>query len=821
MPVLRLAAVTPPANTETRLTLFSGSHLVSVICANISSTGTGTSKVDVYIKPVNYVRESDLIYIVQGLTIAGGQSFETFRFATGAGDELLVSSTSSEVSFSAHGIPQSDDLLAANFPQTFTNKVIRGNQNTLYLERGTTANRPPNAEEGYLRYNTEFDAFEFRTETGWKQAGSAEDLRGPTGPIGPTGLTGPVGPTGAQGPVGATGPQGVPIELKGSVDTTLDLPASSPNVGDGYIVLDTGSIFFWDSDSWVNAGPIFGATGPTGATGPQGVNAVPFNLIGNTQDTTTLPTSGNNPLDAYYVVSEEDVYYWDGFEWENAGKLFGGAGPTGPQGIKGRFTTSTTAPSSPVEGDVWFNTLDGKNYIYFDFYWVEMIPSIAGPTGAQGVQGPTGPTGATGPQAVAIRIRGSLPQSGNLPLTGNVLNDAFFVESTATVFIWNGGSWFNSGPIQGPRGFTGATGSQGPTGPTGSQGLLGATGPTGPRGSTGPKGDDGIEGPTGPSGGPTGPTGAVGGTGPTGPRGQTGPTGATGLTGATGPVGPQGATGSQGVQGATGPTGPTGAQGALGALIELLGSVATTEDLPLSDNEQYDAYIVEADGDVYVWDGLQWNNVGPIQGPAGPTGPTGATGDSGVIVSATAPSETDILWSDTSTDSAILIHATTHESGGSDEIEIAMSQVTGLSSEFDTKVTLPATWPTWTPSFTNLSIGNGTVLAESIDIGSWTVGRIEITLGTTTSLSGTMEFTLPTSPDGFYGNGFSLGGATLQDNTLAVNYSGSIVKSPTGARFVVQDISGAFAFNTPVSSGTPFTWAANDKLVGFFQYRKV
>jgi hypothetical protein len=821
MPVLRLAAVTPPANTDTVLSLFSGSHLVSVICANISSTGTGTAKVDVWIRPVTYAQPSDLIYIVQGLSIGGGQSFETFRFGINAGDVLNVTSSTSEVSFSAHGIPQSDDLLPANLPQTFTNKTIRGNQNLLLLEKGTTANRPPNAEEGYLRYNTEFDAFEFRTATEWKQAGSAEQFRGPIGPTGvagPQGLTGPTGPT---GPQGATGPQGVPIDLKGSVETTLDLPASSPNVGDGYVVLQTGNVYFWDSDSWVNAGPIFGATGPRGATGPQGVNAIPFNLIGNTQDTTTLPTSGNNIRDAYFVVSEQKIYYWDGFDWANAGGLFGPQGATGPQGLNGRFTTSATAPVSPVSGDVWFNIVDGKNYIYYDSYWIEMIPSVAGPTGPQGVQGITGPTGPTGPQSVAVTIRGTVAQTALLPISGNIINDGYFVQSTSTIFIWNGASWFNAGAIQGPRGFTGTQGPTGVQGPTGAQGLVGATGPTGPRGATGPQGTNGVTGPTGPSGGPTGPTGASGGTGPTGPRGATGPTGAQGVTGPTGSIGATGVQGPTGSQGPTGPTGATGPQGALGSSINLISSVAETSNLPLSLNDLYDAYVVEADGDVYVWDGGQWNNVGPIQGPIGPTGPTGPTGASGVVVSATAPANTGILWSDTTTDSAILIHASTHAVGGGDAIEIATSQVTGLTTTLNNKLTLPTNWLTWSPSFTNLSLGNGSVAAEYITIGSLVVGRISITLGTTTSISGALELTLPASPDGFYPNGFALGDATLQDNTLAVNYSGLIARSPSGARFVAKDTSGSFSTNVAVSSGTPFTWASGDRLVGYFQYRSV
>ena len=201
-------------------------------------------------------------------------------------------------------------------------------------------------------------------------------------------------------------------------------------------------------------------------------------------------------------------------------------------GIDGKFTVaSVTPPSSPVSGDVWYDSETGRQYVYYDSYWVELgstqLP--AGPTGPTGSQGTTGPTGPTGPTGAT-----------------------------------------------GPQGPTGLTGDTGPTGPTGADSTV--TGPTGPTGAsstiTGPTGPTGapstVTGPTGLTGdtGPTGPTGATGESGAastvTGPTGPTGPTGATGANGnpstVTGPTGPTGATGT-GTTGATGPTGPTGATG--------------------------------------------------------------------------------------------------------------------------------------------------------------------------------------------------------------------------------------------------------------------
>jgi hypothetical protein len=183
-----------------------------------------------------------------------------------------------------------------------------------------------------------------------------------------------------------------------------------------------------------------------------------------------------------------------------------------------------------------------------------------------------GIVGPTGPQGTSINVKGTVATVGNLPPTGNVVNDAYIVTADGDLYVWGGSAWNNVGQIVGPIGPTGPTGAIGATGPTGSVGL------TGPTGATGPAGDVGNFGPTG----PTGPTGSIGLTGPTGPQGAAstvgGPTGPTGpqgdassVAGPTGPTGQQGLPGDVGNLGPTGPTGaastvagPTGPQGVAG-----------------------------------------------------------------------------------------------------------------------------------------------------------------------------------------------------------------------------------------------------------------
>jgi hypothetical protein len=88
--------------------------------------------------------------------------------------------------------------------------------------------------------------------------------------------------------------------------------------------------------------------------------------------------------------------------------------------------------------------------------------------------------------------------------------------------------------------------------------------------------------------------------------------------------------------------GPTGATGAQGTSINFRGSVATPGDLGLTGNQVNDAFIVNSDGNLYVWNGSIWSSVGKIVGPTGPTGPgvTGPTGPTGAQSTVEGPTGT-------------------------------------------------------------------------------------------------------------------------------------------------------------------------------------
>lgn len=173
-------------------------------------------------------------------------------------------------------------------------------------------------------------------------------------------------------------------------------------------------------------------------------------------------------------------------------------------------------------------------------------------------------------------------------------------------------------------------GPQGPQGPQGEQGYKGDKGDVGLQGETGPQGPQGLP----------GPQGEIGPRGPEGPQGLQGMTGATGLTGSAGPTGPEGPKGDKGDPGERGPVGEPGPQGPKGidglngqdgkdgASVTIEGTILDLSELPTAnESNQGNGYLFN--GDLYVSNGTEWENVGRIQGPKGDKGDPGEKGDTG------------------------------------------------------------------------------------------------------------------------------------------------------------------------------------------------
>lgn len=122
---------------------------------------------------------------------------------------------------------------------------------------------------------------------------------------------------------------------------------------------------------------------------------------------------------------------------------------------------------------------------------------------------------------------------------------------------------------------------------------------------------------------------------------------------------------------------------------------------------------------------------------------------------------------------------------------------------------IPDDWTTWTPTYNNITVGNGTVKAAYIAIGGLLVCRFHLTWGSTTSYSSTPIVTLPFSAHSDYEQSDPLGTCFFYDNSVgSPSRQGGTVVYNSGNVFFTSDGSAGQTMTATV----PFTWATSDKL---------
>lgn len=253
-----------------------------------------------------------------------------------------------------------------------------------------------------------------------------------------------------------------------------------------------------------------------------------------------------------------------------------------------------------------------------------------------------------GPQGNSVRVIGSVATSDDLPEGNSVeKGDMIIVSNNGDGYVWDGEMWLNLGKLQGPKGDQGPRGLKGskpdhqwsntqlrferPDGTWGDfvnlKGEHGIPGEQGIQGLKGEKGEQGEQGDSGLAAEHQWQSTALRFRNPDGSWGS-----AIDLLGPRGEIGEKGDKPNHQWNGTSirfeNPDGSFGPyidiKGPQGNSVTVVGSVPAPQDLPDgSQNNPGEMYIVSSTGDGYVWTGIDWLNVGQIQGPAGPVGPTG------------------------------------------------------------------------------------------------------------------------------------------------------------------------------------------------------
>lgn len=126
----------------------------------------------------------------------------------------------------------------------------------------------------------------------------------------------------------------------------------------------------------------------------------------------------------------------------------------------------------------------------------------------------------------------------------------------------------------------------------------------------------------------------------------------------------------------------------------------------------------------------------------------------------------------------------------------------------------------WTPTWGNLSVGNGTVTAKYTLIGKVCIATLNITFGSTTSVSGFINFTLPVNFSSDYTAANTPFMGILSLNAGGAGYFGTArAQAATSNKVeIVVNNSATPAQQAATSATVPGTWNSTSNISGTITY---
>jgi hypothetical protein len=123
-------------------------------------------------------------------------------------------------------------------------------------------------------------------------------------------------------------------------------------------------------------------------------------------------------------------------------------------------------------------------------------------------------------------------------------------------------------------------------------------------------------------------------------------------------------------------------------------------------------------------------------------------------------------------------------------------------------------WTTWTPTYTNLTVGNGTVVARYQQTGKTVNFEFYFTMGSTSVMGSVPQITMPVTP-ARYNKAFPI---KISDDNVGA-YWGNADTFDGKFYPTVTLVSGTYAQLAYFASTTPMTWVTNDyfSIIGSYE----
>jgi len=137
--------------------------------------------------------------------------------------------------------------------------------------------------------------------------------------------------------------------------------------------------------------------------------------------------------------------------------------------------------------------------------------------------------------------------------------------------------------------------------------------------------------------------------------------------------------------------------------------------------------------------------------------------------------------------------------------------------------TVLGTYTAFTPTFANLTVGNGTSSARFSRVNNVVNYYGYFILGSTSAVTGAVNITLPVTANAIYAgiNGIPMGDLQMFDTSASTWFKGELfsISSATVTRTRIWTVSGGnIVNNSSPSATTPFTWATGDQFLWNITY---
>lgn len=133
-----------------------------------------------------------------------------------------------------------------------------------------------------------------------------------------------------------------------------------------------------------------------------------------------------------------------------------------------------------------------------------------------------------------------------------------------------------------------------------------------------------------------------------------------------------------------------------------------------------------------------------------------------------------------------------------------------------------STYSSWTPTLTNITLGNGTMTGRYTQIGKFVNASLKLVFGTTTSVSGVMNFSLPTGASSANTAPNTMIGTMRMLDSGVANYAGLVQLTSSSAIVLTAiNVNGTYATYEQFNATTPFAWGNLDEIEFSMSYEAV